>query len=467
VLTRASHRRPKPTDVSQAEADALLLVAPGPFSVVPLKGVHSRVAALANAGAAALDHEVTALANTYVMDESAAPLASKVLMAQHLNLDRRQLAPKLGLFANVLLHSDRAATSVFADTVQRSSQVCSLFLELSRYDSTQLEVNAEDYLDHIVRREAHGVVLPLRLDAEAACPGPATRAQPTVAGKSSRRTSLLASEHKYAMLVRIGEGTAATFHAFLGESLTWIQLTDRSTAAAEKRALLESTCTFISADQFNMKVRRCTSDSASTNISVEKSISKDRGESWQNIHLGCNVHKVATGFTKTFALVESSISAMLNLSLSLSSSSALNTLRKAVAHVVAARLVVKVGTPPPSCREHQEACLDLFLGRGRLFKSRRDLLMTVLNGDWSETSRVTVWTPPGAAMPPEPTIVRVVQQTLILCCCGRSFTTYPRSRWVGADAATDEIGLLASIHGLLVPIYQLFARLMGKASAQP
>lgn len=41
-------------------------------------------------------------------------------------------------------------------------------------------------------------------------------------------------------------------------------------------------------------------------------------------------------------------------------------------------------------------------------------------------------------------------------CLGRTCKQYPRHRWAGADLSIDEIGLRASIHGLLLFAYQLF-----------
>lgn len=164
--------------------------------------------------------------------------------------------------------------------------------------------------------------------------------------------------------------------------------------------------------------------------------------------------------------VDSTISQMVNLSLSLSPSISMSVFRRALANVIDKSLHIRRGIPPKEYKEHQTACLDLFLGRGTLCEGRRNLLTSTLNGDWS-SPRPKVWLPPDEEPPPRSATVTVVVQVVVVCCCGRNFTTYPRHRWVGVDVAVDEIGLLTSIHNLMTPIYKRFVEMSeGRALSQ-
>lgn len=218
-------------------------------------------------------------------------LSSKEILAERLGMDRRHIESKLSLYACALLHCDRAAARRFADAVRRDASDLSMFIEVARYDSTQLSVTTE-YLEDVL-----GGPGSLQLDAQeqvgisAFAPmAPAPRAQPTVVGKSSARCNLMGSQHRFAILAKFPE-TRSIFHAFVGDNINWVQVTDRGTAAVERRALAEASSVDVSAVEYRFKVRVATSDAASSNISLERKISHERGPGWVTLHLQCSVHK--------------------------------------------------------------------------------------------------------------------------------------------------------------------------------
>ena len=199
------------------------------------------------------------------------------------------------------------------------------------------------------------------------------------------------SEHRYAMLVQIGQPGALKYMAFIGQSLTWLQLTDRSTAEAEKAAIMETSITSRDADAFEMKARVCTTDGASSKCVTERSISIDRGPSWLPLHLICVVHKVANGYKSVFGMVEDIISGMINLSLSLASSADMGRFRRILADEVASRIRFTITPPSAEAVAYQTEVLNLFMSGPRMVNVRRHLLQMV-RGDWRLHDRIEVYT---------------------------------------------------------------------------
>lgn len=100
----------------------------------------------------------------------------------------------------------------------------------------------------------------------------------------------MVSQHRFAILAKFAN-TSSKFHAFVGDNLNWVQVTDRGTAAVERRALAEASSVDVSAGAYRFKVRLVTSDAASSNLALERELSHERGPRWVTLHLQCNVHK--------------------------------------------------------------------------------------------------------------------------------------------------------------------------------
>ena len=52
---------------------------------------------------------------------------------------------------------------------------------------------------------------------------------------------------------------------------------------------------------------------------------------------------------------------------------------------------------------------------------------------------------------------------MMLCLGGRAFRVYPRHRWLRADLALDQIGLILAIHGLGDHVYRHMLHMVGTA----
>eukprot|EP00959_Pyramimonas_sp_CCMP1952_P258395 5401149-Pyramimonas_sp.AAC.1 len=91
--------------------------------------------------------------------------------------------------------------------------------------------------------------------------------------------------------------------------------------------------------------------------------------------------------------------------------------------------------------EYQPLMLELFLRRGSSSYERMQMAQAVLNGPWHDHSSLIVYVdgegPIGVGL--RRSVTKNVIRCLNFVCLGRSFRTYPRHRWTGADLSIDEI----------------------------
>ena len=201
-------------------------------------------------------------------------LQSRSVVADKLKMRRQNVEPKLARLSNCLVHCDRIAQARFIQMVSAHSTRLVMFLDLCRYDATPLPIATEQTLEDCLKDVPH----PDGDDVVAAEDGRiASLPAPIPIGKTAGRSHLMDSEHKYAMLVQVGPPGAQEYVAYIGHSLTWLQLSDRSTAEAEKACILETSVLGKDADAFEMKIRVCATDGAASNCVTERSVAGDRG----------------------------------------------------------------------------------------------------------------------------------------------------------------------------------------------
>ncbi|CAK0878432.1 unnamed protein product, partial [Prorocentrum cordatum] len=406
--------------------------------------------------------EATATVADNVLDIERPPkIVSRAAGSMIVGGDRRRHGEIVEMIASCLVHCDRCALQLLNESIRRDATSLLLFVEFSRYDATELNVGLKRYdadsavplLDATSNTEALMDIAPdLALSKELES---ATLAKD---GQTPNRAHLFGSEHGWAALISIQDGERRRLVNFFGPTLTWTQVVDRGTAKCAKQALIETCGTFIDADHYDTRLRIATTDAASANYMTERGMMADRDDGWVNLHMPCNVHKVATGHTKTYDLVKDDITGAIQLSLSVSSASAMSSFRRAFTTVARKRLVVERGRPTALDEEYRETMLNLFLTKGQKHGEKAHMAKTILNGPWQDHSKFVVYIDGEGPIPA--TVRRQVEKNVVRClnfvCLGKSFSTYPRHRWTGADVSIDEIGLAACIHGLLFPAYQLF-----------
>lgn len=128
--------------------------------------------------------------------------------------------------------------------------------------------------------------------------------------------------------------------------------------------------------------------------------------------------------------------------------------------MVAQRIEFVRQPPSADAAAYQRSVLDLFMARGAS-KARRQLLQSVACGYWRLHDRVQVMVPMDWSGDRQAAIWNVVK-TVSYCLIGRSFQTYPRHRWTGADISVDQLGMAAPFHGILWPAHDDFVSSCGQ-----
>ena len=168
---------------------------------------------------------------------------------------------------------------------------------------------------------------------------------------------------------------------------------------------------------------------------------------WVSLHLPCNVHKVAGVFSKTFDMMQSDISGMINFSLYLGTGAQMHRFRKGLVDLVSQKLVILRGPPDPACEEYRSFVIGLLCNTGRKRDVRRYLLQTLLNGNWKNREAIEIHVAPDTDVSRDQLVQRV-SAALLVSLAGVLFHVYPRHRWLGADLTVDQIALLEAVHGV-------------------
>ena len=391
---------------------------------------------------------------------------SKEGISQLTGVPAKNVEPLLNSFAPTFWQAERAEQALLEKAVVESGATLVAYLEFVRFDETPMKVG---------HKQVSSVSTPMAAQ-RARTQGAQSSQKPSVARPEATELQLprlattskmLAVENRFLMLLKVDVAVdteqPAEFIALCGTSLTPLRLVDRATGSSLRRCVGDASPASTWAESFPVKMRVTTTDQAQANMAAEKGVLHDRGHSWGSLHLPCNMHMVAMAFSKTFSLCEEQISGMVNLALCLSVGGNMVKFREALAEVVGARLVVLKGVPPPEVETHRRCILELFGQTGRNIAVRNYLLRTLPNGDWRKQDVVEVYVP--ATMDYDfDQLKHKVTQSLILGLTGTLFRLYPRHRWVGADATTDQVGMLQAVHGLGTAAFQVF---LGKVTSVP
>lgn len=227
-----------------------------------------------------------------------------------------------------------------------------------------------------------------------------------------------------------------------------LQVIDRGTGALffETQRRLSGVSVAASSG-FSHKCRLACTDSNKSNAVAERMLLQDRGNAWKGLHTFCEVHKSATAHEKTFSLQPQTLQGMIRCALALRTGSSMTRFRKCLRAEVASRFEVKHGSPPSDALQYKQQVLRLFVSHGSKLAMRRVLLAYCPNGDW-RCEKVECYIPAGSAYSREQ-LVEHVASGLVAALCSSQPSIYPRSRWTGADLATDCLGVMEACHRLL------------------
>ena len=259
-----------------------------------------------------------------------------------------------------------------------------------------------------------------------------------------------------------------------GPMPTPLQVLDRQTARNMKQAL-EDTMHISGmepiAGKFKSKVMLFCADEYAANDLAQFSLQACRKD-WLRVATLCDIHKGSTCQGKVFDLTGPGISAIINLSLSMTAAGSVSKLQGMLKDILSSKFELRIGNPDltEDAWQFKQQVLDLFLevpdnfrvqtaeavsSTSRLRYSQRlkqrHIIEHFLNDDFRDHERIIFWARAGQYQSEEAalkTFLRFVVPALIPCAC----PIFPRNRWFGADGALDYVGLWASVHGLLTPL---------------
>ena len=257
-----------------------------------------------------------------------------------------------------------------------------------------------------------------------------------------------------------------------GTMPTPLQVLDRQTARNLKMALEDSMKLpglEDLAEQFAHKMFLFSTDEFSSNDLAEFCMQACRPSKWLRLATFCDIHKMATAQGKVFELTQAAISAVIHMSLSMVASGSVSKLQSLVSDIITSKFQLKIGKPQLSeeAQRYAKEVLDIFLSvpddfavsvsdavssRQRLkYTTRlkqRVVIQHFCNGDMRDTSTITHFAQPGEYVDADhalQTFLKYMIPVLVPCAC----PIFPRSRWFGADAALDYLGLWSVAHGIL------------------
>ena len=193
---------------------------------------------------------------------------------------------------------------------------------------------------------------------------------------------------------------------------------------------------------------------------------------WLRLSTLCDIHKGSTCQGSVFSLSGPSISAVINLALSMTPAGSLGTMQSMLCDILTARFELRVGSPGyrPDADIFRKDLLDLYLSVPSSFAlevasststrqrvrfsqklKQRKIIEFFLNDDLRDHHRIIHWSKPGQYKSYDEalqTFLKYVIPALLPCNC----PVFPRSRWFGADGPLEWLGLLAGAHGLLEPL---------------
>ena len=396
--------------------------------------------------------------------------ASKEAMARVSAVPSDQLENTLSALVSTLLQVDRGDRAMLEKLVVDSGAQLVMYVEHSRFDETPLRVRQQHQLETIL---SHSLPEPSAQSTGRSKRGQQSTSsiQKTLAATSASK--LLAVENRFLMLVRAPVLADASdlddrFLCLRGTSLTSLHLLEKASGSCQQQCLKRSSGASSWSSRFPLKLRVSTSDQAGANFLAEKMVlgaRKEDGSSWSGLHLPCNVHIVAGAFRKTFRLLDTDVTGMVNVALFLSVGSNMLLFRQTLTQVVTSKLQIVMGYPTPEMNAYREHILNTFCSAGRGVALKRCLLAKLANGDWQRKDIIQVFIPPGVDYA-EDQILENLCTGLLLSLAGSLFSIYPRHRWLGADATVEQVGLCEAVHGLLSTTLHLMLQSSMTSSVQ-
>ena len=383
---------------------------------------------------------------------------TKQALGRLLDVDPKAIESSLSTLASSLLHLDKMERFLLEKSLANLPTLLLAYFDVNKFDETPMRVSQQQDLEKLASQALQPPAA-TQLHPDPSTLRPLSEHNPFQV-KAATPAKLFATSQQFAYLIRIPEEVqthAGRQHLLLrGSSLTALQVLESATGSHLKQALLENNGVSDFSKHFFTKTRITTTDMAGANVVAEKCVLADRDEEWGHFHNFCNVHVVSRSISRSLEFFSKDVTGMIHCSLALSVGSALERFRKSLATVLAQKIMVTPGSSSVEAARHRDFVLELFCTTGSKVAMKQYLLKKLPNGDWRDRAKVEVFVTPGVEYD-ENDIKEKVVSGLLLVLSGKLFRTFPRHRWLGADNATDEIGLCEAVHGLAS---QAFAHMM-------
>lgn len=401
-----------------------------------------------------LDTEVQGLSSKLLAAEGQ-NLTSKVVLADSLNIDRNKVTRTLPVLGAVLFHGDRAKRAKLEENVVLNSPVGSLllYIDFAAYDETPLPVT----MKHASKAAApaQGDIATDRLEGAypLAVRGASGGAQLDTKLRSSRGAQkVLQTVQESGMLLKCGD----TYISIVSNTACPLLVLASCTGPALKESQLRLSGMSLASVRFGFRMRAVCTDRNASNLMAERGIARDRGQE-PALHTHCEIHKVASVYTRTFSFLEGNVRGMIHAALSLRQGDSMSRFRQCLKEEIASRFEVLTGKPPREALEHKRRVLQLFVAHGTELATRQVLLVLCPNGDW-RARRVQHYVPADrAGAVDRAALLEHVTAGLVTALCASQPELYPRHRWTGADITTDTFGVIESCHMLLSTTYLRYA----------
>ena len=418
------------------------------------------------------DPQILALSK-FFYGSSSSMHTSKEAISQLTQVPSEKVEPHLNLLSSILWEADRHSHSELIRGLLNSKAAPIAFIDFCQYDETPMKVT------HLVPSTATASTVPEStvVSPEAGpvgSAGPNTLAAPApVGGKAATTSKLFAAEHQYALLMDLSATTpgpaipeASRYLCLHGSHLGCIQVLDRASADCMLPSLLRTSCIPEHIQEVPLKIRVCTTDKGSANFTTEQLLSDCRGADWARVHLPCCVHTAANIHTKSLLDFQEHVSGVLNMALYLRLGEHMSRFRASLLQLLQEKVTLMRGHPTLEMINYREWCLSLLCHRGPQAAVKALMLRNLANGDWTRGDQVQLIIPPGPAIDEGQAKEQVVQG-LLKVLAGRLLRLYPQHRWLGAEAAVDDVALMECCHHLASSAFQHMMAGVQKVAVNP
>ena len=360
----------------------------------------------------------------------------------------------------------RQLEAVLLAALPRSSLVW--YMEAAQYDETPLRFRVVATVGAQLINVPDRMSLPALADrppgSSIECVAPQVIQGAAVSDKADQH-KLVQTRIQLSLVVRLHERLVTLRFA----PTTKLAVLERTTAAAIKHLQARLSPVGPCSQAFKRSTRFATTDRYAANLSAEAALVNDRSriKAACSSHMLCDVHATANVYSKVFAPMDSTSSAIINIVLSLRTGSAFSQFRRALMEEIDSRLQVRQGFPGRESIVYKQRAVRLFLQNGEAVLRRRLLLAVCPNGEW-RSPHVEFWV--NAATPPRlrdrACILEHLTQGLCLAFTSSQPALYDRHRWTGSDIAVDELGIFEACHRLLSTTYCRFCARFVKGAWQ-